>query len=69
MNSIKIKTEDRKQIELDRIDGHNEICVEVVDKKYHDRIDMYLNIEQTIEVIKFLQEQVETFNNKKDEKI
>ena len=56
-----------REFQVSKLDIDNEVEFNV--EGGGDYVTAWLNISETIELIKFLQEQVETFNNKKDEKI
>ena len=64
---MKIKTEHRYEFEVSELDNDNEIEFNV--EGGGEYVTSYLNIDETIELIRFLETQVETFNNKKYEKI
>ncbi len=64
---MKIKTEHNNTFEVGKLDQDNEVYFNV--EGGGEYVTSYLTIDQTIELIRFLETQVETFNNKKDEKI
>ena len=57
-----IETEGKNDIELELIDKDNQIYIDIT--RDYDCIYTWLNINQAKQLINFLQEQVETFNNK-----
>jgi hypothetical protein len=59
---MKIRDKIGRDFEVSKLDKDNEVEFNVDGAGNY--VTSYLNISETIELIKFLQEQVETFNNK-----
>ena len=59
---MKIKNIIGQEFEVSRLDSDNEIEFSIDGQGNY--VTSWLNISETIELIKFLQEQVDTFNNK-----
>ena len=64
---MKIKTEYRNEFEVHKLDFNN--IVEFYTEGQGESVISFLTIYETIELIRFLETQVETFNNKRYEKI
>ena len=60
---MKIKNNDRI-IEIYNLDNKDEIIIEIIDTRHAEIIDMSVNIDQTINLIEFLQAQVKAYRIK-----